>query len=234
MFEAIPAIDILNGKCVRLKQGAYNAETIYANDPLEIAHKWQNAGARRIHIVDLDGARTGMPKNIELIKQIVSQIKLPIQIGGGIRSFELITELIKFGVDRVILGTTAVKNPNLLSSICQEFPDNIVVSIDAKDDKVTSDGWTHTSRKDIFTLANEAINFGVKRFVYTDISRDGMLSGPNIEGIKRFIAKVTVPVIASGGIGSKLDIENVSQTGAEAVIVGKALYEGRIKPEELF
>lgn len=234
MFEVIPAIDILNGKCVRLKQGQYNAETVYANSPLDMAKKWQDAGAKRIHIVDLDGARTGIPKNIDIIKQIILEIKLPIQIGGGIRSIELIKDLIQHGAERIILGTTAVKNPNLLGSICKQFPENIIVSIDAKDDKVTSDGWTHTSRKDIFTLAKEAIQFGIKRFVYTDISRDGMLTGPNIEGIKRFIEQVSVAVIASGGICSKQDIDNVSQTGAEAVIVGKALYEGKIKPEGLF
>ncbi len=229
MFEIIPAVDILNGKCVRLKQGRYNAETVYANDPVEIAKKWQDEGANRIHIIDLDGARTGIPKNIHVIESICKALKVPIQVGGGIRNLDTIKQLIDFGVDRIILGTTAVKNPNTLATMCEKFGSHIIVSIDSKDDKVTSEGWTQVSKKDTKTLAQEAVTLGVKRFVYTDISRDGMLTGPNIEGIKRFISYVNVPVIASGGISKKEDIDNIKQTGAEGCILGKALYEGKIK-----
>ncbi len=229
MFQIIPAVDILNGKCVRLKQGRYNAETVYANDPVEMAKKWQDEGANRIHIIDLDGARTGIPKNIQVIESICKALKVPIQVGGGIRNMDTIKRLIDFGVDRIILGTTAVKNPNTLATMCEKFGPHIIVSIDSKDDKVTSEGWTQISKKDTKTLAQEAVNLGVKRFVYTDISRDGMLTGPNIEGIKRFISYVNVPVIASGGISKKEDIDNVKQTGAEGCILGKALYEGKIK-----
>jgi len=232
-MQIIPAIDILDGKCVRLKQGRYDAETVYAKDPLEIAKKWQSQGAQRIHVVDLDGARTGIPKNIELVKSIAKELTIPIQTGGGIRSLELIKELIDFGLDRIILGTTAVKNPNLLEEVCSKFGQHIVVGIDAKQNKVATEGWTQVSKKDTLTLAKEAIQLGVKRFVYTDISRDGMLEGPNFLGIQKFIAGVSVPVIASGGISSKKDIEQLKELGPEGCIIGKALYTGAIKLEEI-
>ncbi len=234
MFEVIPAIDILNGKCVRLKQGRYDAETVYSKDPLEIAKKWESQGGKRLHVVDLDGARTGIPKNIEIIKNIAKEVNIPVQTGGGIRNFDLIKELIDFGVDRVILGTTAVKNPNLLARVCEKFGDQIAVAIDAKDGQVATEGWTKVSKKDTLTLAKEAIGFGVKRFIYTDISRDGMLTGPNFEGIKKFVSQIKAPVIASGGISSKEDIEKLKETGVEGCIVGKALYEGKITLEEIF
>lgn len=233
MFEVIPAIDILGGKCVRLKQGSYDAPVIYANDPVEMAKKWEAEGAVRIHVVDLDGARTGRPENVDIIKAIIKEVRVPIQIGGGIRNFSVISELIQFGADRVILGTTAIKNPNLISTTCDKFDDKIAVAIDAKGNFAAGEGWMYVSKKDVLTLAKEAIDLGVKRFVYTDISRDGMLEGPNLTGIKKFIAEINVPVIASGGITAKEDIESLKQTGAEGCIVGKALYEGKIKLGEL-
>ena len=233
MFEIIPAIDILNGKCVRLKQGRYDAETVYSKNPLEIARKWTSQGAKRLHVVDLDGARTGIPKNVEIIKNIAKEIDIPVQTGGGIRNFDLIKQMIDYGIDRVILGTTAVNNPNTLARFCDEFNDRIAVAIDVKEGKIATEGWAKLAQKDVLTLAREAIGFGVKRFIYTDISRDGMLTGPNYEGIKSFVAQVKVPVIASGGVSSKEDIEKLKQTGAEGCIVGKALYEGKIKLEEI-
>ena len=229
MFEVIPAIDILNGKCVRLKQGRYDRETIYDKDPIEVAKKWEAQGALRIHVIDLDGARSGSPKNIEIIKSIAKQINIPIQVGGGIRNLKLIKELIDFGIDRVILGTTAVNNPNMLAKFCQEFSGQIAVAIDAKDGKAATDGWTKVSKKDVLTLAQEAVELGVKRFIYTDVSRDGMLTGPNFDGINKFVAAVSVPVIASGGISCNEDIGKLKNTGSEGCIVGKALYEGKVK-----
>jgi phosphoribosylformimino-5-aminoimidazole carboxamide ribotide isomerase len=234
MFEVIPAIDILNGKCVRLKQGRYDAETVYSKDPLEIARKWESQGAKRLHVVDLDGARTGIPKNLEIIKDITKEIDIPVQTGGGIRNFGKIKEMIDYGVDRIILGTSAVKNPNLLAEVCEKFADHIAVAIDAKEGKVATEGWTQVSKKDTLTLAKEAIGLGVKRFIYTEISRDGMLTGPNFEGIKNFVAQVNVPVIASGGISSKEDIEKLKETGVEGCILGKALYEGKVSLKDLF
>lgn len=233
MFEVIPAIDLLDGKCVRLKQGRYDAETIYSLNPLEIAIKWEKLGAQRLHVVDLDGARTGIPKNLEIIKAIVREVKIPVQVGGGIRNLTLIQELLDFGIDRVILGTTAVKNPNVLSQFCEKFDDKIAVAIDAKNGKAATEGWVKITKKDILTLAQEAVEFGVRRFIYTEISRDGMLEGPNFEGIRNFVSEIAVPVIASGGISSKEDIEKLKEIGVEGAIVGKALYEGKIKLEEI-
>ena len=233
MFEIIPAIDLLNGKCVRLKQGRYNAETVYSKNPIEMARKWETQGAKRLHLVDLDGARTGIPKNIEIVKSIAQEVKIPVQLGGGIRSIDLIQELIECGIDRIILGTTAVNNPNLLGQVCNRFGEHIAVAIDAKEGQAATEGWTKISRKDILTLAKEAIALGVKRFIYTEINRDGMLIGPNFEGIKNFVAQVSVPVIASGGVSTKEDIEKLKQTGSEGCIVGKALYEGKVRLEEV-
>lgn len=233
MFEIIPAVDIINGKCVRLKQGRYDAETIYDEDPVEVAKRWESQGAKRLHIIDLDGARTGIPKNIEIIKSIIKETNILIQAGGGIRNISTIKELIDFGIDRVILGTTAVNNPNMLSKFCEEFDGQIVVAIDVKEGKAATEGWTKVSKKDTITLAKEAISLGVKRFIYTDISRDGMLTGPNYKGIKEFIDQVNASVIASGGISSKGDIEQLKETGAEGCIVGKALYEGKVNLEEI-
>lgn len=232
-FEVIPAIDLLQGKCVRLKQGNYGSETIYSAEPLEVAKRWVEAGATRLHVVDLDGAKTGIAANIEIIKTIIKEVAVPIQIGGGVRDFNLIQSLLKFGADRVILGTTAIKNPNLLGNVCEKFGDKIAVAIDAKGKFAAVEGWMYVSKKDTLTLAKEAIGLGVKRFVYTDISRDGMLEGPNVDSIKKFMDGVKVPVIASGGVSTKEDIERLKEIGAEGCIVGKALYDGKLKLEEI-
>jgi len=233
MFEVIPAIDILDGKCVRLKQGRYDAVTVYSNDPVEFAKKWEAAGAKRLHVVDLNGARSGTPENLESIKSIIKEVNIPVQVGGGIRMLFVIADLIKFGADRVVLGTTAIKNPNLLESICEKFGEQTIVAIDAKGNYAAAEGWMYVSKKDVATLAKEAIQFGVGRFIYTDISRDGMLEGPNFEGIRKFASAVEVPVIASGGVSSKEDVEKLKEIGVEGCIVGKALYEGKIKLEEI-
>ena len=232
-FEIIPAIDLLKGCCVRLKQGRYDAEKLYSKDPVTVAQTWASQGAKRLHLVDLDGARTGIPQNIELIKKIAQTVKLPLQVGGGIRNLDTIKSLLEVGVDRIILGTTAVKNPNTLATFCQEFGETIVVAIDARDGKAATEGWTQVSKKDIFTLAQEAIDLGVKRFIYTEISRDGMLEGPDFSGISNFAAKVAVPVIVAGGVSAKTDIEKLKEIGVAGFILGKALYEGSIKLEEV-
>jgi phosphoribosylformimino-5-aminoimidazole carboxamide ribotide isomerase len=233
VFEIIPAIDIINGKCVRLTQGRYNAETVYSADPLEMAQKWEAAGAPRMHVIDLDGARTGLPKNIALIKKIAGTVKIPIQVGGGIRNISVIKELLDAGVNRVILGTTAVNNPNTLAKFCEAFGDQIAVAVDVKNGKIATEGWAKLSNKDVFTLAKGAIELGVRRFIYTDVSRDGMLGGPNIEAIKIFLTEVNAAVIASGGISSADDVAKIKETGVEGCIIGKALYEGKVKLEEI-
>lgn len=233
MFEIIPAIDIINGKCVRLTQGRYNAETVYSADPLEMAKKWEAAGAARLHVIDLDGARTGLPGNIALIKKMAGEVKIPLQVGGGIRNISVIKELLAAGVNRVILGTTAVNNPNTLAKFCEAFGEQIAVAVDVKNGKIATEGWAKLSNKDVFTLAKGAIELGVRRFIYTDVSRDGMLGGPNIEAIKTFLTEVDAAVIASGGISSAEDVAKIKETGVEGCIIGKALYEGKVKLEEI-
>jgi phosphoribosylformimino-5-aminoimidazole carboxamide ribotide isomerase len=232
-FEVIPAIDILGGKVVRLKQGRYDAAVVYSDNPVEFAQKWAAAGAKRIHVVDLDGARSGTPENVEVIKNIIKEISIPVQVGGGIRYHAVIADLIKFGVDRVILGTTAIKNPNLLTNVCEKYGEKIAVAIDAKGEVAAGEGWMYVTKKNIFTFAKEATTLGVKRFIYTDISRDGMLEGPNFAGIEKFAAEIKVPVIASGGVTTKEDIERLKTIGVEGCIVGKALYDGKVRLEEL-
>ena len=234
MFEVIPAIDILGGKCVRLKQGKFNAKKIYFKNPVDAAKKWEADGAKRLHVVDLDGAKIGIPKNLEIVKKIIESINIPIQFGGGIRNYEQIEELLNLGIDRVILGTYAIFNPNLLEDVCKKYGSKIIVSIDAKDNKIASKGWREVSSKDILTFAREATALGVQRFVYTDISRDGMLEGPNFEGIKNFATQVKAKVIASGGISSKEDIEALRKLNlVEGCIVGKAIYTGAIQLAEV-
>jgi len=233
MFEVIPAVDILDGKAVRLKQGKFEASTIYYKNPLDAAKKWEAEGAKRLHVVDLDGAKTGNSKNISIIKQIAEEIKIPVQLGGGMRHFEQIEEMLDSGIDRVILGTSAIFNPNLLERACKIFGDKIIVSIDAKEGKVAAQGWKQITTKDIVSFAKDAVKLGVKRFVYTDISKDGMLTGPNFEGIRHFQDNVKAKIIASGGISSAEDIEKLRKLKVEGCIVGIALYSGAVKLSDI-
>ncbi|NQU16879.1 MAG: 1-(5-phosphoribosyl)-5-[(5-phosphoribosylamino)methylideneamino]imidazole-4-carboxamide isomerase [Candidatus Saganbacteria bacterium] len=232
-FEIIPAVDILDGKAVRLKQGKFEAKTIYFKNPLDAAKKWEAEGAKRLHVVDLDGARTGNSKNLPVIKKIAEELKIPVQLGGGIRHFEQIEELLDCGINRVILGTSAIFNPNLLERACKIFGDKIIVAIDAKENKVAAQGWKKVTTKDIISFAKDAVKLGVKRFVYTDISKDGMLTGPNFEGIRHFIENVKAKIIASGGIASAEDIEKLRELKIEGCIVGIALYAGTVKLSEI-
>ena len=165
MFEVIPAVDILDGKCVRLKQGKFDMRTVYFDSPLEAAKLWVEKGAKRLHVVDLNGAKTGTPANADIIKEIVRSVKVPVQIGGGYRRMDLIDEMLSLGADRIVLGTSAIINPNLLSSVCERFGPHIAVSVDAKDGKVVANGWTNVSQKDFLSLAAEAVNLGVQRFI---------------------------------------------------------------------
>ena len=227
MFEVIPAVDILDGKCVRLKQGKFSDKTIYFENPVEAATLWESQGAKRLHVVNLNGARTGTPENMAMIKEIIKTVKYPVQVGGGYRRLDLIEEMLGAGANRVILGTSAVFNHNLLSSVCEKFGSKIAVSVDAKDDKVVAKGWTNVSSKNVFLLAQEAVSLGVKRFIYTDISRDGMLTGPNFASIQKFVSSVNVPVIASGGVSSKEDIEKLKELKVEGCSPrGRALHAG--------
>jgi len=226
-FEVIPAVDILDGKCVRLEKGNYDKVTVYSDDPVEMALKWQNEGYTRLHIVDLDGAKSGKPKNIKIIRNIAKSIKIPIQVGGGIRTLDTMKELMDSGVNRFILGTVAFENLSLIRSVCELYSDNLIVSIDAHKDIVLTKGWIESSKLKAIDAAIKLMNIGVKRFVYTDISRDGMMKGPNFAGIKKFASATKAHVIASGGVTTKQDIEKLKKiTNVESCIVGKAIYEG--------
>ena len=228
-MEIIPAIDLRNGKCVRLYQGDYGKETVFSNKPVEIALRWQSEGARRIHIVDLDGAARGEPGNLETIEDMIAAIDIPVQFGGGIRSIETIEQLFAAGVERAILGTVAVEKPDLVKEACQKFSDRIIISIDAKDRMVATRGWLQKSTVTAGELASKMIEIGVTRFIYTDISRDGTLTSPNFEAIAEILSQVNVPVIAAGGISSVQHLTRLAELGVEGAIVGKAIYTGDVK-----
>ncbi|MDK2798605.1 MAG: phosphoribosylformimino-5-aminoimidazole carboxamide ribotide isomerase [Clostridiales bacterium] len=219
-----PAIDIKQGKCVRLVQGKFSDMTVYSDSPVQMAKKWERLGAKYIHLVDLDGARTGQSINSGIIKEIAKSVTVPVQLGGGIRSLETIKDMLDHGVARVILGTSAVQNPLLLKEAVAKYKEKIVVGIDAKDGKVAIEGWEKVSSFSAVHFANTMQEIGVKTIIYTDISRDGMLKGPNIDAIRVMVESCTIDVIASGGVSSINDIEQLKQTGVEGVIIGKALY----------
>jgi len=233
-MEIIPAIDLRNGKCVRLYQGDYGKETVFSNKPVGIALRWQSEGARRIHIVDLDGAARGEPGNLETIEDMIAAIDIPVQFGGGIRSIETIEQLFAAGVERAILGTVAVEKPDLVKEACQRFGDRIIISIDAKDRMVATRGWLQKSTVTAGELASKMIEIGVTRFIYTDISRDGTLTSPNFEAIAELLSQVSAPVIAAGGISSVHHLTRLAELGVEGAIVGKAIYTGDVILGEAF
>lgn len=229
----IPAIDLKDGKCVRLRQGRMEKATVFSDDPVATAKRWIDAGARRLHIVDLNGAIAGEPVNAAAVEEIVKTFSdLPVQVGGGIRDEETIQTYLDCGVRYVILGTKAVNAPHFVSDVCAEFPGRIIVGLDAKDGKVAIDGWSKLSGHDVIDLAKRYQNEGVEAIVYTDIGRDGMMSGVNVEATKRLADSISIPVIASGGISSLEDIRHVCEmvdSGVVGAIVGRALYEGTLE-----
>ncbi|OEF99560.1 1-(5-phosphoribosyl)-5-[(5-phosphoribosylamino)methylideneamino]imidazole-4-carboxamide isomerase [Vulcanibacillus modesticaldus] len=227
-----PAIDIKENKCVRLSQGDFDRVKIYADDPLAMAQKWKEQGAEYIHLVDLDGARTEEIVNKQTIEKIVNNIGLPIQIGGGIRDEKRVQELLNLGVDRVILGTIAVENKELLKSLVSKYQEKIVVSIDANDGKVAIRGWEVVSDINSIDFCLELEAMGVKTIVYTDIARDGMLMGPNFAIYKKLAEMTSLNIIASGGISSLEDLKKLKQMNIYGAIVGKALYDNRIDLQE--
>jgi phosphoribosylformimino-5-aminoimidazole carboxamide ribotide isomerase len=228
----IPAIDIKDGKCVRLRQGKMDDVTVFSNDPLEMAGRWVKAGARRLHLVDLNGATQGEPVNAEVIGRIVEKYpELPIQVGGGIRDEDTIQAYLDAGVRYVILGTKAVNAPHFVSDVCAEFPGHIVVGLDAKDGKVAIDGWSKLSGHDVIDLARKFQDMGVEAIIYTDIGRDGMMTGVNVEATVKLAESIAIPVIASGGITNLEDIRRlcaVADTGIVGAITGRAIYEGTL------
>lgn len=228
-----PAIDIRGGKCVRLYQGKYDKETVYNDDPIVVAKKWRDEGARYLHIVDLDGALTGELVNKELIRKIAETVDIPIQVGGGIRTLERAKEILALGVERIIVGTSAIKIEGFVEELVEKLGEKVVVSIDAKDGCVCVDGWTNSSEIEAIDFAKELQQKGVKTIVYTDISKDGTMIGPNFNELKRLKENTKIDIIASGGIGKKEDVEEVGEMNLYGAIVGKALYEGKISLREL-
>lgn len=228
----IPAIDLKEGRCVRLRQGRMNDVTVFSDDPLGVAEQWIEAGARRLHIVDLDGASVGNPVNNDVIQSIVNQFPdVPVQLGGGIRSIEDAELYFDLGVQYLIIGTKAVSEPHFVSEICTEFPGHIIVGLDAKEGKVAIDGWSKLSKHDVIDMAQHFERNGVEAIVYTDISRDGMMQGVNIAATVKLAQAITIPVIASGGVTSEDDIRalcEVADEGIMGAIIGRALYEGNI------
>ena len=227
----IPAIDLKDGHCVRLKQGDMDQSTIFGEDPAAIARRWADAGARRLHLVDLNGAFAGQPKNMGAIKAILKEVggEMPVQLGGGIRDLETIENFIDAGMRYVIIGTAAVKNPGFLKDACTAFAGHIIVGLDAKDGKVATDGWSKLTGHEVADLAKKYQDWGVESIIYTDIGRDGMLSGINIEATVKLAQSLTIPVIASGGLSGMNDIEQlcaVEKDGVEGVICGRAIYSG--------
>jgi len=226
----IPAIDLKEGQCVRLRQGRMDDDTVFSADPVAVAARWVEAGARRLHLVDLDGAFAGKPKNREVIRAIAEAFpELPIQVGGGIRDEATVEAYLDIGVKYAIIGTKAVTTPGFVSDLCASFPGHIIVGLDAKDGKVATEGWSKLSQHDVVDLAKHFERYGVDSIIYTDISRDGMMQGVNVEATVRLAQAVNIPVIASGGVTSITDIERlcaVSSEGVAGVVIGRALYEG--------
>ena len=234
-MELIPAIDLLNGKCVRLNQGNYNEVTKFNSDPVKQAQIWESQGAERLHLVDLDGAKTGEPINDLTIKEIKKSIKIPIQLGGGIRSIDRAKELFGIGIDRVILGTIAIENPELVKALSNEYPKKVAVGIDAKKGIVATRGWIKQSEITSIDLAKKLNDLELAAIISTDIETDGTLEGPNIQALREMAEISTNPVVASGGIGSISDLISLTDfenEGIEGIIVGRALYDGSINLKE--
>jgi len=229
----IPAIDLKDGQCVRLRQGDLGDATIFSEDPAAMAAQWLEQGARRLHLVDLNGAVAGTPKNQAAIKSILTAMddQIPVQIGGGIRDLDTIEKYLDIGLSYVIIGTAAVKDPGFLRDACSAFPGNIIVGLDARDGKVATDGWSKLTRHDVLDIARKFEDYGCEAIIYTDIGRDGMLSGVNIDATVKLAQHVNIPIIASGGVTDLSDIRalcEVEDEGVEGAILGRSIYEGTL------
>jgi len=234
-MNIIPAIDILGGRCVRLYQGDYEQTEIFNDNPVDVAKKWVDQGATKLHLVDLDAAKAGKPVNQKTIEAIVKAVDVPVQVGGGLRNYAAVADVLALGVQQAILGTIAIEQPQLVSDFSQEFPDQIIVGIDARDGKVATKGWLETSKVLATDLARQMAKFKVAGIIYTDIHRDGTLKGPNIEALRELATVVSIPVIASGGISSITDLLSLlalETIGVKGAIVGRALYTGDISLTE--
>ena len=228
-MEVIPAIDLRGGRCVRLYQGDYDRETVFSDDPMEVARRWVDLGARRLHVIDLDGAKSGEQPNAEAAYRIAGEAGVPVQLGGGIRSVESARQAIERGIDRVLLGTAAIEEPDLLRKLVDELgPERVVVTVDARDGKVALKGWTETSEVEAEQLIKDMRVAGVSRYLYTDISRDGTLTEPNFDALERLTTISGVKIIAAGGISSVEHLSRLRDIGVESAVVGTAIYTGDI------
>ena len=230
-MEVIPAIDILEGKCVRLYRGDYQQKQVFDENPVAVAKQWVDQGATRLHVVDLDGAKKGQPANLRAIASIVRAVSVPVQVGGGLREYASVANLLSLGVRQVILGTVAVEKPQVVEQLCQEFPGQIIVGIDARNGKVATRGWVETSEVLATSLARQMVQLGAAAIIYTDIHRDGTLNGPNLEALRELAEAVNLPIIASGGVSSVTDLLSLlalELLGVNGVIVGRALYTGDV------
>ena len=223
-----PAIDVKDGRCVRLVQGQFTDVTVYSDNPVEMAMKFEQMGAQYLHMVDLDGARLGEPRNIAVISEVAVKLGIPVQLGGGIRTIEMIEIILCKGIQRIILGTSAVNDPNLVIKAVQTFGNSLAIGIDARNGMVAIEGWAKTSEFTAIGFAKKMQELGAKTIIYTDISRDGMLSGPNLKAMEEMVRAVDIEVIASGGVKCIEDIRNLKDIGVAGVIVGKALYTGDV------
>ncbi|MBI3469414.1 MAG: 1-(5-phosphoribosyl)-5-[(5-phosphoribosylamino)methylideneamino]imidazole-4-carboxamide isomerase [Planctomycetes bacterium] len=228
----IPAIDLRGGRCVRLRQGNYDEETVFGDDPAAMAAHWVSLGAGRLHLVDLDGARAGRPGNLDSVRAILQRVQAPCQFGGGVRKSETVAELLALGVDRVVVGTRALTEPEWFRQLCQAFPQRVCLGLDARDGKVAVEGWTRTSTTAAVDLARQLAELPLAAIIYTDISRDGMMGGVNLHAIRELTQAVATPVIASGGVTTLEDVRALAALGVAGCIVGRALYEGRISLPE--
>jgi phosphoribosylformimino-5-aminoimidazole carboxamide ribotide isomerase len=226
--EIIPAVDIRGGRCVRLYQGDYTRETVFDEDPVTAALTWYSQGARWLHIIDLDGAIAGEPQNMEVVEQIMKETGLLIELGGGIRQEKVAKRLLRQGVSRIILGTAAIENRELIKKLCLQFDESIVVSLDARDGRIAIHGWQKNTVVEVLQLSREMVDAGVRRLIYTDIKRDGTLTEPNFDMIRKLLAEANVPVIVAGGISRLEHLRRLKELGVEGAIIGKALYTGDI------
>jgi len=226
MAMVIPAVDIRGGRCVRLRQGRANAETVYFDDPLEAARLWASAGARLIHVVDLDGAFEGQPVNFGLVAEIAEALEVPVEVGGGVRSEETVERYLGVGVERVVIGTRALREPKWFADVCRRFPGRIVAGVDARGGRVVVEGWAETSQVDAIEFARRLDEARPRAIIFTDVATDGTMKGPNLEALERLVEAVTTPVVASGGIASLADVRRVAALGVEGMIIGKALFDG--------
>lgn len=226
----IPAIDLRKGRCVRLYQGDPEKETVYGDNPVGIARQWEQLGAKMLHLVDLDGAFTGLSQNAKVISSIGEKVHIPLQLGGGIRSREAVEKAISLGISRVIIGTMVIEEPGLARDLARDFGENILVGIDAREGKVAVKGWTESSAVETAELASRVEQWGVKEIIYTDIQKDGTMQGPSLEGLEEIISKTSLQVIVSGGVSSKEDLVSLKPYGnrVKGVIIGKALYTNQL------